>query len=461
MAVWAPLCRHLADRGGRREPGGPEAARLGSCRETGFSKSTNKSTIIEEVADLRPLRRTTFLSCALLLAAALLWCDAEPPAGKSACVFPFADLSPAAGDAERRNALSDALSTELQTAGITLLPQEKWQGIAEKLSITPIDLLEGPAAARLAAEAGAELAVSGFFSMEKERILICVSFYDAKANDLVAGFIGSWRFDLGLYNSLHSEVAALLPKIRLSDATPPAAEGEAAPGLPLSRIAFTSMQDGIEVVLAGDKSAGVTEGGELVVPMEGMKAGTPLFILKRKDGFHASWQAVRAAPQVTLSPLAKKTTLAAEAIWTYGQILGVGGAFRYYPIPDWLFIAASAYPSVQSPFTPGSVLVLHSDIGIQAGLYLIFAPESPFRLGFSTGAGAIFTNVLTPAIPASTDFYLNPLNLWVEWNLPGVSFFLREEIKYALGGSDSLLGMGIISIRSIPPITLGALFKWQ
>jgi hypothetical protein len=404
------------------------------------------------------MRRKSFFICcsALVLVAALGWSADNPYEGKTACVFPLVDLSPVRGESDRQKALSDAMSLEFQTAGLTIIAREKWEESAKKLAVTPNDLLEAPAALSLATASGADIAVSGFFSLEDERILVSVSCYDTKNQDLAGGFMRLWRFNLGFYNSLHSAISGMLSSISFSE------EPSSLPStarIPIPQITFTSTQDGMEVVLAGEKSAGRIENGKLVFPEAGMLTGTPLLIEKRKEGYHTARLTVPARGEIALTPLAKKTTFAIEADWTTGQLIGAGAALRYYPIPDSLFVSLSLYPYVQLPSVSGTNTVLHLDSDLQLGLYLFFSADSPFRLGVSTGFGGILTTILGAQAPFYTDLYLNVVNLWFEWNLSGISFFLRSEMKYTLGIGTNLLDMDIVRIGPFPPLSIGTLIK--
>jgi hypothetical protein len=364
-----------------------------------------------------------------------------------ACIFPFSDLS--GSDREREKTITEAVGMEFQAAGFMLIPQEQLQ--------VPGYDGQSQAVISMARGYGADMAVSGFFTMDDERIVVSISCYDVLGEGMIGGFISSWRFNLGFYNSLHDEIADLLSRIRFLKAPPQPVE--ITPSSGLREIQFTSSLEGMEVIIAGETKVGAVANGKLVLYTSGFEPGALLTVEKRKEGYHTAWQTVRAAEIVPLAPLHKKTEKAVEISSTIGQLIGLGGAVRMYLIPDSFFGCLSIYPYAQIPAAPGGSLVLHSDVGLLIGQYLFFPDDFPFRMGISTGIGGIFSLVLSPDIPPFTDFYLNILNMWTELNLPGISFFLRAELKYSLGIGNSALERDIIGWEYLPLVTLGVLIK--
>lgn len=416
------------------------------------------------------------LPCGLLLAALAGFSQAQPADERlrSACVFPVADLSrpvadlasvkePSPEEVDRAESLFSAISAELAAAGFQLVPESQWRTAAAS-TLQARDFVDPDTAVKTAAAAGADLAVSAFYTLRDERILVSVSCYDARTGELVAGFMNTWRYNLGLYSTLHGEVRDLLTRLDQAPATPEAAASAPATPQLLPALTFTSSQEGMEVLLGDGRSVGTIGGGKLVVAAPGTKPGEPLLVEKRLAGYHTAWQRVRSAPVIALTPLARRTTFATEACWTLGQVIGAGTAMRLYLVPDFTFIALSVYPYGQSPASGGGNWLFHLDVEFSAGSYLFFPPESLFRLGASTGFGIIGSHVIDggPGVPSYYDEYLNIINVWLELSLPGISFFVRPESKFMLGTAQpNLLGRNIFLVNSqFPPITLGALVKW-
>jgi hypothetical protein len=162
--------------------------------------------------------------------------------------------------------------------------------------------------------------------------------------------------------------------------------------------------------------------------------------------------------EIVLSPLVREHPYALELNWTVGQLLGAGVTTRKYLVPDWFYIFEGNYFFVQPSVTAAPRAVIHDDMSIGVGGYLGFTPESPVRLGISTGAGVLVTALTVAGFPLYGDVYLDVANVWIEARLGGAVFFLKQEYKYSLGIGTNLLGQGWL-INRFPPTTLGVLFQ--
>lgn len=397
--------------------------------------------------------------------------QAASSAGREVCVFPVVDLSasngpadaPAGGSgegADRSRSMFSALSAELAGARFQLLTEDQWRKAPGNASLSPRDFLDPATAVRVAGSAGADLAVTSFYSVQQDRILVSVSFYDTRSGDFAAGFMRTWRYNLGVYSALHAEIRGALSRL---DLLPVAHSGKPAPReVLLAALTFTGPQEGMEILLSDGRSAGKIDSGKLVFPAAGIKAGEPLLVEKRLAGYHTAWQRVRAAPVVSLSPLARSSLLSIEADWTFGQLIGAGGAVRLYFVPDFSFASFSLYPYGQAPASAWGNWLYHLDTEASLGTYLFFAPDSLVRFGASTGIGLIYS-LLPRTDPSSYfDAYLNIISIWGELNLGRVSIFLRPEMKMALGMfSPNLLGTSVLMPGGVfAPVTLGAIYKW-
>jgi hypothetical protein len=405
---------------------------------------------------------TRFLCFLILLAASAAAAFPEvPPAAPRACLFSIADVSGAGeGGVDAATVVSQALAAALQAAGYELVPPEEWKKKLAGRNPASLDFLSGPAPAQVARDSGAMIAVTGYLALRDDRILLSVSAYDAATGVLVSGFQRSWRYTLAFYSAMQERVQEVLKSLELPSGDEASGRIRSAQGALLESITFTSPLDGMEVLLGGEKSAGVIRGGSLVYPAAGARAGEPLLVEKRKKGFHTAVQSAAAAAEVPLSPLAHKTWMGVDASWTLGQLAGAGAALRMYVVPDTLFLAPGLYVYAQPSALTGGSTVLHLDFSAVAGVYLFFPPESVFRLGVSAGMGAIFTAFPFSNVPAASDLYLNVLNLWAELNLPAFSLFFREEVKYAAGIGYNLLGSGWVMVNgSFPPLTAGVSIK--
>ncbi len=364
-----------------------------------------------------------------------------------ACVFPLADVS--GKNAARRRALTEAVCMEFRAAGFQLVPWEQLQEpSSEEGSKAVIEVARGY---------GADLAVSGFFTADGEDIILTVSCHDVLGETLIGGFVRSWPFNLGIYNLLHEEIAALIPRLSFAEAPPEAVEAATSAGL--TTMTFTSDMEGMEVWMGGDTKVGTVENGQLVLYTSGIRPGTTFRVEKRLDGYHSSWETVQAAQTVALSPLYRKTSYAVELDLTLGQLFGTGCTTRFYIIPDSLFGGVSVYPYIQAPVTRDGSPLLHADLGLHMGYYVFFPADSPFRMGISAGIGGIFSFLTAGAAAPYTDFYINPINIWLELNLRDISIFLRSEMKCVLGIGNDALGLTVLSADNVPPLTLGVMLK--
>lgn len=402
--------------------------------------------------------KSFYISCILIALAAEVPCAPNAFSGRTACLFPIVDFSDPPDQSDRRETITGMVGLELKSAGFTLIPEEEWRAKAAEASATPLDLVSGPAAAALAKSLGADMAVSGYYILGDGFITVCVQCIETATGSIVSGILKKDRFNLGFYNSLNAEIAGMLAAVGTGlDA--PASIASSVPAL-LTEMTFASPQEGLEVIIGGDVIAGFIEGGRLIFETAAVSAGTPFVVEKRLEGFHTERQTVNAAAEISLTPLVKASRFAVEANWTLGQLMGLGGAFRYYILPDLFFVSNSHYLYFQAPYTPGAAGLLHYDVGVQAGLYVFWGPGESFRLSIAAGFGTVFSFFFVPDLYPATDVYLNVVNVTAEWNMPGFSLYLRPEWKFTLGIGNNLLGLSSMHWEVFPPLTFGAVFKW-
>jgi hypothetical protein len=231
------------------------------------------------------------------------------------------------------------------------------------------------------------------------------------------------------------------------------------------KITFISNQEGLEIYMPDGELLGEITLSVLNITDREFEIGTKLLVTKKLKGFRTAEQYIfldKEKSAVPLSDLKKAQTIALETNWTYTQLLGAGTGFRFYPIPDWMFVSFDSYFYLQRDFTtPSGNDILHSDMRLLAGVYLGFGPEKLFRINVSIGAGMILSMPVNQS-ENYTDFYLNPINIAFELNFDDWSFYIRPELRISMGiGEKNLLNGGIIhSDYYVPPITLGVLRKW-
>jgi hypothetical protein len=386
-----------------------------------------------------------------------------PLGGLKVCLLPLADLTPAGNVGEYTEIISDDLRLELEQAGVSMVSMDKVREVVANRPIPARDLLDPRAAVSTALAAGGDIALSGYVALQDDALQVSLRVYDVTTGVLLTGLLRSYPFDISLYSRLWQDVLEMLeqavsdPGSSARGALPAAAASPQSPTL-----TFASSQEGMEVLLPGGKSLGRISKGRLTLPADAVDIRYPLVVEKRLDSHHSARQTVKGDGVTVLSPLARDSGFAVETNWTVGQLLGLGTAFRLYLSPDTIFVAPSVYFSGQPPVGPGGNPAFHVDAGILVGVYLFLPPESPFRLGVSTGAGAIFSWVQSTSLPVFFDPYVDIASLWVEASLPWFSLTLRSDVKYTLGGqAPNLLGQGVILWAGfLPPISLGVLFRW-
>ena len=407
---------------------------------------------------MRDLRGLIVIILPLLLTVPPAWSVDAKVVDKSVTVFPLANLSPGGAQKEHQKALSEAVRQEFAAVGFRVLTDEVWSAEAARQKLAPDHVTEAPQVLLLGQKAGADMAVSGFYWMENDRILVSVQCYDVKAGTLLTGFLHTWRFNLGFYNSIHAEIADLVERVVFLSAPRLITLKD---DVRIDEITFASPQNGMEVVVEGQKSIGRIQDGTLVFQTDGLKAGTPLRVEKQQEGYHTLWQNIIASPEVLLTPLPRKNILSLEVDWTAGQLLGGGATLRWYPVPDWIMVNFSEYLHTQVPLVSSGNWPIHADSELLAGLYLFLPPESGFRFGISAGVGTILTYI--PSAPIFTDVYINILSLWGEWRVAGIPMFSRVDLKIPLGVGNNLLGQGnpIHWGQFLPPITLGVVIPWR
>ena len=429
---------------------------------------------------MRPVATTALLCVTLLLSAVFPGVsEGVPLEGKTVCLLPLADLSPKGDLGDYADVISDDLGVALQQAGVPLVAGDEVRKAVASRRVSPKELLGPTTAESVAREAGGDLALNGFVALQDDTLRVSLRVYDARSGVLLAGMLRDVPFDMSLYAYLWEEVstmlataipipAAAVPAAAALPAPPrqkePAAADGIAPGAggDAPAVTFTSRQDGMEVLLADGTSLGRIENGQLVVPASAIDPHSPLVVSKRLAGFHDARQATRPGSVIPLSPLAHSNRMAVELDWTAGQLLGAGAAVRVYAVPDFLFISPSFYLSGQPPIGSAGNTAFHADAGLLIGGYLFFPPESLFRIGVSTGGGAVVSWVSSTTLPLFVDAYVDIVNAWAEMNVGWFSLFLRSELKYAVGGqTPNLLGQGLVLWAGVvPPITLGVLLKW-
>jgi hypothetical protein len=378
-----------------------------------------------------------------------------------AVIFTVQDLSPGSETRDYQDPITTSISAAFRVGGYDLVSPDRWETEARRLSLDPRALLSEANALAVARAAGGDLALTGYYTVEGDRIYVSLQCWDVTAGVLAAGFQQTARFNLAFYSALHDQVAAMLPRIHVQQpsSVQASAGGGPASNLPVvDDLTFLSPDEGMELFLAGGARLGMIQNGRLEWQAAGLVPGSRFVVEKRKKGFHTGVQTVRAAKEIRLGGLVTEKTRAFEVDWTFGQLAGIGASLRAYSRPDAGFLFLANYFYVQPPLTSAGYSVFHYDISAGVGSYVILPPDSWVRLGVSTGAGSILTVTSGPANSSYGDVYWDVFNWWIETRVLGPVIFLRQEWKFTLG--TGLLGMQLMNVANFPPVTLGVVFRW-
>ena len=414
----------------------------------------------------------------LLLAFAGPLCTAQNQPPVKAVVFTIRGLE-GSSDTDFEQILSDTVRLEIENAGYSLA--DGWKKLLEAGEPAPV---HGPRATEIARGVGAALAVTGYYTRpDAGSVALSVQCWDSEGETLVASFTLAAPFDLSYYNLLHDRLGALVRSAENFTGPPRIEAIDVAAARGLGTITFRSAQDGVEVVLGGEKSLGTIADGRLEAPVGLLSTGSRLELELRKDGFHTLETAVTAIPVINLPELLPARKASLDLAWNSGQLLGVTGTYSFFPIPDWVFAGGTLGLSVQIPSwdSTDDHVVVHLDIGARAGLYLLPAKPKiglfgatlkiPFRIGVVTGFGAMPSFGIASGFPTWIDLYLLMPMPFMEFGTNKTVVSFRVDQRYSLGLPGSAIEQGWImrripdsteddGFREVIPVVLGVTFKW-
>lgn len=400
-------------------------------------------TLYGELLDMRRHILPLFCLVAILLPAPAAL------AGQACVVFTVKDLSATPATRDYEETITQAVGAAFGAAGYEVVGDAAWREAAAARSVDLGRPVTQSEAVEIAGSMGADLAVTGIYSVQNEEIYYSIQCWSVASGDLAAALQADTPFNLAFFSGLNLALASnLLPRL------PAAGQGAGS-------VVFVSPDEGMVVRLSGDQFIGRVVNGRVTLPADSVVPGSKVVVRKSKAGYHPAEQTVALTPDkaISLKPLVKEHGNALELDSTLGQLIGLGSAFRLYVVPDWFFVSAGGYLWMQPPANLALRAVLHTDISAGLSGYVFLEPDAPLRLGLSTGAGVIFSFLTSPGFPVFTDVYIDVFNWWVETRLFGITFFLRQELKYDLGIGTNLLGQGWM-IRSFPPTTLGVVIPW-
>jgi hypothetical protein len=231
-------------------------------------------------------------------------------------------------------------------------------------------------------------------------------------------------------------------------------------------IVLLSKDEGADIFWQGHQPIGKITDGKLTAPYYPFPSNTVLDITIEKKGWRSKTVTIALNPATLEYPLPALDKLRVEELHVFdqgGRLLGLGGEYRNYFIPDWAFWSAEAYPFVQMrPGIEGTRPVLHLDLGGSAGTWLYFSADSWFRFGLQSALWLGTTVTSSSKTPgAYLDGIIVPFGVLLEWNVFGVLIDNRIQVPFSLG-----LPTGVEPQRwmlidgTFPMLSIGVVQKW-
>ena len=231
-------------------------------------------------------------------------------------------------------------------------------------------------------------------------------------------------------------------------------------------LVFHSKDEGAEIFWQGHQPIGKITDGKLTAPYYPFPSNTVLDVTIEKQGWRSKTINVTLNPATLDYNLPSLEKLRVQELHFFdqgGRLLGVGGEYRNYFIPDWAFWSVEAYPWVQMrPDVAVTRPVAHLDLAGSAGTWLYFSADSWFRFGvqMSVQAGTSYTMASqTPS--AYLDGMIIPFGVLFEWNVFGLLIDNRIQVPFSLGLPTGVVPQQWMLIDgSFPLLSVGVVEKW-
>ena len=318
-----------------------------------------------------------------------------------------------------------------------------------------------------ATAAGARWAAFASFEVADKRIAYTLRVYDAQENALVASagfsaFAGLTALPLieDSAKAIAAKAAAYRDSARKSG------------GGPVQyRISVSSPDEGASVYI-GDpggpdtRAAGTIRDGGLLLPYVPFEKGTRIVIgVVAKDRLPIEVPVVLGDEAPTISvPALRKADRGNLLVGTgSGRLLGLGATYRIFMRPDWNFIFLNERVFAGYDFSRGSIPLVHAETWEGIGCYMLFPPQSPFRLGACIGCGFLFSfsSAASPTSDSSIfmDVAIIPIEGFFEYRFKtGPTLWFSVRGSYSISSS-GLLGVGWIG-NGTPDLSAGLLWRF-
>lgn len=348
-----------------------------------------------------------------------------------------------------------ALIGNLGTAGFH--PVERFAG-----TIDPAAADEQTAAA-IHGSGGARWVAIVRCTLERQRLVWRLAIFDFIDGALIAADSQGTFAGLSAMPLLEASAARVAHDAQLQ-------RKRVAPGNPIQyRFRFASGDEGAQVSFGtgdGSRPAGSIEAGELLAPFVAFREGDPVVITVAKDGYWPRTTVFTTAGSdkpIKLPVLMPKTTKALALGLTAARLLGVSADYRYYLMPDSIFLRGGDSFWLQYTYTAGSIPVLHDELRLGFGAYLFTPPYAHLRFAAGTGLSGTTTLLLPASMTDRLYFDLSLDAVWLsfEWHMPGWAVFLEQRVSYSFGLDSGILSRGWLrSDAGLMGLTAGVQLKW-
>ncbi len=363
-------------------------------------------------------------------------------------------------------ALEDTVTPRILRTGVEQMLSRQGMAVLSIAGTHSADPLPVPAERRLAAilasldSSGADLVIGAFFLNTDGQFFVQFILYDPTVNVPLGGVLARARQGLTVFAGVEAAVADLEPVVERY------LSGEHLADEPEGIVRSVLVRGGGELadVFFIDRLVGRIAGGSLLVPFVQYEIDTPLRIYAEKPGYHSIDDIFLLNAResiVELPPMLRQTRFDLGLRWTFGMARGVGVAARFHIVPDTLFVSLEHHRMLQPAPSEDARDVQYFDYSVGVGHYILLDYRSRVRFHLGVGVGVTVADVVGLGGRDYHDWYLIAGEPTVELKLDRSSFFLRPDLRYALGTDYNTLGrLWVRTPDGIVPISVGARFSW-
>jgi hypothetical protein len=409
--------------------------------------------------------------CFLLLSCALA---AQIPAPESAVsaaeskqptAIILLDAQPVSGTTNDLSQYADAITTSVSAAlagkGMKILGMRNWTADDRNKPGEP------QAAQEAGSTSGANFTVVIRTFIQDQRLFWRIAVYSVSGGTLAGADAYSSFAGLTALPVIDSSARTVASKWKQNFTTVPGADSTV-------RVSqnFVSRDSGVSVRYGSGPekatiAAGTVKDGKLEADYLPFKKGEPVYLQISRTGYWPKEMVLPGGVQnkpVVLPRLQKITSSAWGFNTGLGRLLGAGAVYRWYPVPERLFLKTENSFWLSSDFLPGSSIILHDEIRTGLGVYLQGKRDAPFRYAVGTGFSGITTELTNASghdSPFGFDLTYEPLWFTLEYHFPSWAIVLEERFPYSFGLKTGFLEKGWLGINSMGPLflSLGVLLK--